>query len=264
MKRIVLAAGVAAACGGDARTAPDAPTRADAAAADAAPPDAADESAFRVHVFDARQATNLAGGTVCVVGQSDCEITDATGRATVTVVGPPGDLKLAFVAAAAGHLSTLELGRIYGQLDASVHTVPSDLGLLADADASAFITSAGWSYPAASTGFIRATVRDGVTAGVEEGATVTLGGTGSAAVYLDASGRPDLSLSAIGASGGVLFGDVPAGPFSLTVHAANKDCVVQAYAWEGDGTTSATGVVVAGALTDGITLACYNTSKPRP
>jgi hypothetical protein len=250
---IVLATSLTAACGGGSGAATDATPRADASL-----PDAAGESTFNVHIFDASQTTGLAGGTVCVVGQSDCEITDANGDVTVTVVGTPTDLKLAFAAAVAGHLSTVELGRIYVQLDVDVHTVPSNLGLLADADASDLFTSAGFAYPATSTGFIRATVFDGLTTGVEQGATITLDGSNNAPVYLDGNGRPDPSLTAIGPGGGVLFGDVPAGPFSLTVHVANKACVVQSFAWDGSG--SAAGVVVAGALTDGITLACYKTS----
>lgn len=254
----ILLVSVAAACGGDARTSPDAPAGADAHTSG---PDAADESTFAVHLFDA--TGSLAGATLCVAGQSDCKITNATGDATLLVIGPPSDLALAFVATAAGHLSTVELGRVYVQLDVFVHTVPSTIALLSDADAHAFFTSAGLSYPATTTGFIRATIRDGVTLGPEEGATVTLDVTAHAPIYLDATGRPDVSLSATTASGGVLFGDVPAGPFRLTVHAPNKACIVQSFAWDGDASSSASGLVVAGALTDAITLACYPSSKPR-
>lgn len=253
---IVLVTGLAAACHGVSSTAP---VVADSPSADASQPDAGGETTFDVHIFGASGTTGLAGGTVCVVGQSDCEITDANGDVTVTVAGTPSDLKLAFAAAVAGHLSTVELGRIFLQLDVEIRTVPSNLGLLADADASDLFTSAGFAYPATSTGFIRATVLDGIT-GVEQGATVTLDGSNNAPVYLDTNGRPDLSLTAIGPGGGVLFGDVPAGPFGLTVHVANKACIVQSYAWEASGSGSTAGVVVAGALTDGITLACYSTN----
>lgn len=257
---MVLAAGLATACGGGAGTAPDAAGSADARSADASPPDAAGETTFAVHIFDASQPAGLAGGTVCVVGQADCASTDANGDATVRVAGTPTDLELAFAAAAAGHLTTVELGRVYVQLDVDVHTVPSALGLLTDADAGSLFTAAGFAYPVASTGFIRATVLDGITTGAEQGATVTLDGSSRAPVYLDDNGRPDPSLTAIGPGGGVLFGDAPAGPFSLTVHVANKACIVHAYAWEGSGSSSAAGVVVAGALTDGITLACYRSN----
>jgi len=247
---IVLVISVGAACSRSG-TAPD---TADSGVEDSLP-DATGESVFDVHIFDASQA--LAGGTVCVVGQSDCEIADGNGDVTVTVIGKPYDLKLAFAATMAGHLSTVELGRIYLQLDVSVHTVPSDVALLVDADASNFFTAAGFAYPATSTGFIRATVFDGVTGGAEQGATVTLDGSNNAPVYLDDNGRPDRALTAIGPGGGVVFGDVPAGPFGITVHVADKACIVQSFAWDGSG--SAGGVVVAGALTDGITLACYAT-----
>lgn len=64
---IVLATSLAAGCGGGSGD-PD-------AAGDAASqPDAAGgESDFAVHIFDTGQTTGLAGATVCVVGQSDCE-----------------------------------------------------------------------------------------------------------------------------------------------------------------------------------------------
>jgi hypothetical protein len=251
--RLVLALSVVAACKQAPATAPDAPP----IAVDGSP-DAANQSGFDVHVFETGQTAGLAGATVCVVGQSDCETTNANGDAAVTVAGNPYDLSLAFSATKAGHLTIVELGRVYTQLDVFVHTVPSDLGLLNDADASAFFTAAGLAYPATTTGFVRATVLDGAAPGAEQGATVTLdhGGT---AIYLDASGRPDPTLTAIGPGGGVLFGNVPAGPFSITVHATNTACITQTLAWDGDGTTSASGVVVAGALTDAITLACYAT-----
>jgi hypothetical protein len=246
----LLAASVMGACHGASHTSPD-------ATIPAAPPDADGVSGFDVHISDASHKTGIAGATVCVAGQSDCETTDAHGDAKVSVAGPPSDLSLGFIARAAGHLTTVELGRVYGQLDVSVYTVPSDIALVTDAQASDLFTAAGFASPP-STGYVRVTVLDGVTTAAELGATVTLDGGGSA-VYLDAAGRPDHALTAIGPGGGVLFGDVPAGPFSLTVHVANKACIVQSFAWDGRGSSSATGVVVAGALTDGITLACYAT-----
>ena len=55
-----------------------------------------------------------------------------------------------------------------------------------------------------------------------------------------------------------MFGDVPTGPFSLTVHAAHKACGFQSFGWEGSGSSSLAGVVVGGALTDAIVLVCYD------
>ena len=78
--------------------------------------------------------------------------------------------------------------------------MPAEITLLDDPGASALLTAAGFAYPASTTGFIRVVVNDGVTLGVEQGATVTLDGSGSPPVYLDGSGQPDLSLTAIGSA----------------------------------------------------------------
>lgn len=229
---------------------------------DAASIDAAigsDSRTFDVHVSDASGSgsAGIAGARVCVVAQTDCEVTDAHGDATVTVLGMPYDLSFALEVTANGYLSTVELGRVYAQLDVSVYTVPTDIALLPTTDAQSLFAAAGFSYPA-STGYVRMVVKDGVSLGGEAGATITLAGSGSA-VYLDATGRPDPALTAIGSGGGALLGGVPPGPITLTVNAANKACVVQALGWDGSGSAAMTGVAAAGALTDAVVLACYNT-----
>lgn len=251
MRRLVLTLGLAACSRGATST----PVDAVAVDAPAAP---WVDAPYVTSYFDVH---TLANATICVVGQADCETANASGDARLGVVGPANDLAFAFATSAPGYLTSVELGHVFTQLDVFVHTVPDHVALLADSDAHDLVTAAGFAYPATTTGYLRLAVRDGVTLASQQGATVTIDGTALAPVYLDAAGRPDPTLTAVGPGGGVLFGGVPAGPFTLTVHAGTRACIVQAFGWYAPTeSSSASGVIVAGALTDALELACYPTS----
>ncbi len=197
----------------------------------------------------------LGGAQVCVLNHTEvpCGVTDGTGRYALTV--PLAITKLSVGASRPGYLGEV---RLQQETNNGFNVWPSGFALYPAADAQArFGTQAGFAMPGTGIVEIRA---DGVNGGVLSGVTATLAPTSPArAVYLDAEGTPDPSLTATTTANEMLFGDLAPGTYTLTATASGNPCSVEADI-AGDWTPAGAGttdfVIAADSLTNDIIINC--------
>lgn len=229
------------------------------------PADAAVSDNVNGNIVD-RTATPIAGARVCVLHRADipCSTTDASGNYTMTLPDLQGvDIAVSVTAPGfLGYVTTLRQ-----PTDTSgVHAVLWRNGIPLRSNAEAmqrFATEAGFTFPGAGTGFLGFRI-EGLTAGSLTGATASVSPAPAAGpVYLDAQGKPVPGLTATTSSGGVVFGNLSPGVYSVTAVAAGKTCTatlnggVIAGDWPPTGPETVRVEIAADAVTDDIKVVCF-------
>ncbi len=204
-------------------------------------------SGFVVELSD---GTPIAGAQVCIVDYPmiPCSFTDPTGKYTLTFPPLSSPLDIAFNLSAPGHLGVTE---IYHESLAGL-AWPGRVPLRDDAAAATLLTQAGFTYPAPDTGFIEFSVRVG-DGGYADATAVVSPTSGTGPVYLDATGTPDPTLTAVGSNSGALFGNLAPGKVEITV---SPQCDVSRSDrfWTETKPGTVAGQVVAGSMTHMVML----------
>jgi hypothetical protein len=214
------------ACGGGSHSTSDAPR----GSADASTIDAAGSTSGSGQVTD-ESGSGIADAMVCVINRSDipCVIADIDGNFKIDFPDVSGS-DLAFEATATGFLGLVltehEPTNVAGETSI---VYPSTIPLFSESQATALLGSgsagAGFTFPTTSAGFAEIRI-EGATAGTLTGATATLTPSGSGPVYLNGLGTPDPKLTSTTTSGGVLFGNLAPGLYTVTAIATGKTCSV--------------------------------------
>ncbi len=253
MARVLLSSLVVAACGSSNPAHPD-------AAADA-PPDAhINTGMFPGTVSDMISGAPIGGAQVCSDGglaiNPKCVTSAADGTYTYTLSIPDGTTKLAIVTAASGYLGRENL-LVEDATAATGYGVEWESvgGLYAQADATTLLaTHAGFTYPTTTQGFVEVQVFGPSVAAVTATATISAGGN---AVYFNSSGVPDTTLTDTSQNPNVLFGNLPAGTYHVTVQATGKTCSGNLNGeWPGTGGGTLDVAVTANVLTGGLAVSC--------
>jgi hypothetical protein len=243
---IVLACGYVACGGSSKKPHPD------------APPDVIG-SVLTGTVLD-EGSSPVAGAQVCIVGHPEvpCATSAADGTYSIHVAFLPADADLAVTTTASGHLGGVALlHETMGGL------LWEDVPLWTDASATTRLaTQGGFTYPTAQDGFVELDVQ-GATVGSLTGATASLSpASGAGPVYADPTGTLDRARTSTSSSGFAFFGNVAPGMYAITVTAAQKTCSVMNGAsviagdWPGAGSATTAVQVVAGAMTQRISVIC--------
>lgn len=195
----------------------------------------------------------IVNAEICVLDHPEisCVRSDVDGKYALTVPHFPPSAVVAVVLEAEGHLGTVR--------PAGEGWWPGGTFLRSDQGAAALFGKAGFTYPARGTGFVSFRLFQGGVAQGAVGATVTLTPpSAKGPIYLSPAGEPDPALTAVSANGGVLFGNVPPGPVTLTVKAEGKVCEAKGVSgiWLSSGPNTITVPVVADADTYDVPLFC--------
>lgn len=244
----------ATACGSSSAVTPS-DASPDASPADAAGPPLEITGTVYDALLDASgSSVSINSATVCIDSHPEvsCGHSDLNGNFTMEIPQALETEQLAFVTMASGYL-----GEVNHFRESSVVFGWPEPVLRSDSEATSYYaTDAGFSYPAADTGFVVVRV-NGASAGLA-GVTATISpATAKGAVYDQTGDTPDPTLPSTSANGVILFGNVTPGPFTVTVSAPGKTCPVDGFAtnWA-SATNQVAGIVVAGAVSDRLYISC--------
>jgi hypothetical protein len=214
-------------------------------------------SASNLPVADPRLCSESLPTNTCVGTRSDGFLAIELDNVEVG-----NDVPFVLTATASGHLTTSGLGYVTVERGGWATTYPELIAMFDDERAGSFFGAAGFAYPPVHSGFIRVEVSERLVAKQIAGATVALAG-GSAAngpVYSETGSGglevPDPVLTATGADGYALFGNVPPGDFSITVTVAGMTCTGNGFAWPGSNGATASGHLDSESFTDNVRVFC--------
>jgi hypothetical protein len=109
-----------------------------------------------------------------------------------------------------------------------LESILTGANILTDAQAQAYYSAGGITYPSTTTSDVRVRVynANNLPATAIAGATVSINATGAKTVYADGAGTLDAALTSTSSSGTVVFGNVTPGPggISVTVNAPGITC----------------------------------------
>lgn len=204
----------------------------------------------------------IAGARICVVDHPDimCATSGTDGTYTLSIPAWTTAVDFALNVTATSHLGVTEL----------VHLVPNRAGgqqypsqrLFDDATAAELLNQAGFAYPYDPDGnaLVLLTVwRQSAPTGPATGMTVSSSPSGAGAVYLDATGVPDPTLTSISSYGQALLGNLRPGAIEVTV--SETSCTPASYwtaengdvsyfgMWADAKPATVAGVTVAGSIT---------------
>ena len=218
-------------------------------------------------VTDRTTGMPIANAQVCTTGlpqmQMQCVTAGSDGTYSFTLALPDGTWQLAQITTAASYLGRENL--LYEQpSSADGHSIfwENIGGLYSASDATTyFATQAGFTYPSSATGFIDLTVF-GASATDMPAATVTISPSGGTAVYTNAMGIPDRTLTDTSQGHDVLFGNLAPGTYAITVQATGRTCSALENGgtingeWPPAGSETLSVAVSANALTNFVTVNC--------
>jgi hypothetical protein len=183
---------------------------------------------------------------ICIIGRPEipCAGSRADGSYTLDLPAWTTPVDFAFNVTAARHLGSTGL----------VHEVPGSWvwvshPLYNDAAAAELMDPAGFTYPAGGKAFVELAMFSG-GGGAAVGLTASISPAGAGPVYVDPTGTPDPTLTAITSNGYALFGNLEPGPFEITVSASCTPIVFQTQGWASTKPNTIAGTTAADSLTN--------------